>query len=164
MSEATEPRWYVLNSMHMATLCAGREDAEAAAAEYDLQYPLRAPHRAVQLVEVQSSRPDMADAYCGAREDLAEWKRRALEAEEKLRAESAASSRLVSELNAQNGPTHMGEPARQRQPMTSEQKTAIFQSRAGANDHGVPYLCCYREGFEHIVADIEAAHGIGEKP
>lgn len=29
MSAATEPRWYVLNSMHMATLCAGREDAEA---------------------------------------------------------------------------------------------------------------------------------------
>lgn len=49
-------------------------------------------------------------------------------------------------------------------PLTSEQKTAIFQSRAGANDHGVPYLCCYREGFEHIVADIEVAHGIGEKP
>ncbi len=52
MSAATDPRWYVLNSMHMATLCAGKEDAEAAAAEYDLQYPLRAPHRAVQLVEV----------------------------------------------------------------------------------------------------------------
>ena len=48
-------------------------------------------------------------------------------------------------------------------PLTSEQKTAIFQSRAGANDHGVPYLCCYREGFEHIVADIEVAHGIREK-
>lgn len=52
MSAATDPRWYMLNSMHMATLCAGKEDAEAAAAEYDLQYPLRAPHRAVQLVEV----------------------------------------------------------------------------------------------------------------
>lgn len=52
MSAATDPRWYVRNSMHMATLCAGKEDAEAAAAEYDLQYPLRAPHRAVQLVEV----------------------------------------------------------------------------------------------------------------
>ena len=28
----------------------------------------------------------LTDAYCGAREDLAIWKRRALEAEEKLRA------------------------------------------------------------------------------
>lgn len=54
MSAATDPRWYMLNSMHMATLCAGKEDAEAAAAEYDLQYPLRAPHRAVQLVEVSA--------------------------------------------------------------------------------------------------------------
>lgn len=163
MSAATEPRWYCVNNMGMATLCADKADAEDVARTCDIDFPRQSPHRAVQLVEVQSSRPDMADAYCGAREDLAEWKRRALEAEEKLRAESAASSRLVSELNAQNGPTHMGEPARQRQPMTSEQKTAIFQSRAGANDHGVPYLCCYREGFEHIVADIEVAHGIREK-
>ena len=61
----------------------------------------------------QASRPDFADAYEGAREDLAIWKRRALEAERDLRAERETSSRLVAELNAQNGPTHMGEPAPQ---------------------------------------------------
>ncbi len=48
-----------------------------------------------------------ADAYQGAREDLAIWKRRALEAESALRTEQEASSRLAAEVN---GPTHLGEP------------------------------------------------------
>jgi hypothetical protein len=61
----------------------------------------------------QASKPDFADAYEGAREDLAIWKRRALEAERDLRAERETSSRLVAALNAGNGPTHMGEPAPQ---------------------------------------------------
>ncbi|GEM_PF-2647563 len=61
----------------------------------------------------QTSTPDFADAYEGAREDLAIWKRRALEAERDLRAERETSSRLVAALNAENGPTHMGEPAPQ---------------------------------------------------
>ncbi|WP_186269985.1 hypothetical protein [Burkholderia gladioli] len=45
---------------------------------------------------------DMSDAYVGAREDLAIWKRRALEAE-------ALNRKFVASIN---GPTHMGEPAR----------------------------------------------------
>ena len=47
--------------------------------------------------------PDMKDAYVGAREDLAIWKRRALEAEELNR-------KFIAEIN---GPTFMGEPAAQ---------------------------------------------------
>ena len=54
---------------------------------------------------------DFADAYQGAREDLAIWKRRALAAERDLRAEQETSSRLAAEINALNGPTRMGEPA-----------------------------------------------------
>ncbi|WP_338881494.1 hypothetical protein WHX56_13920 [Achromobacter veterisilvae] len=56
-------------------------------------------------------KPADADAYEGAREDLAIWKRRALEAERDLRAERETSSRLVAELNAENGPMRMGDPA-----------------------------------------------------
>ena len=74
--------------------------------------------------------------------------------EDELRYQHAEIARLTAENRALRSGC---------KPLTSEQKTAIFQSRAGANDHGVPYLRCYREGFEHIVADIEAAHGIGEK-
>lgn len=61
--------------------------------------------------EAEPAPPDYADAYEGAREDLAIWKRRALVAERDLRKEREVSSRLASEINAANGPTHLGEPA-----------------------------------------------------
>lgn len=71
---------------------------------------------------------------------------------EELRRQHAKIARLTADNEALREKRH---------PLTNEQKTAIFHSRAGENDHGVPYLCCYREGFDHIVAAIEAAHGIG---
>lgn len=98
----------------------------------------------------------LTDAYCGAREDLAIWKRRALEAEEKLRAESTVSARLVSELNDQNGPTHMGEPARKRKPLTDVEKHAMWVM---ATIDQCSHEQCYLRG----IADSESAHGIGEK-
>lgn len=51
--------------------------------------------------------PSFADAYQGAMEEVAIWKKRALEAEELNR-------KFVTEIN---GPTYMGEPA---QPVPSE--------------------------------------------
>lgn len=48
-----------------------------------------------------SPMPDFADAYQGAREDVAIWKRRALEAEE-------INRRFIADIN---GKTFMGEPA-----------------------------------------------------
>mgnify|MGYP003603247474 CR=1 FL=1 len=95
----------------------------------------------------------LTDAYCGAREDLAIWKRRALEAEEKLRAESAATSRLVSELNAENGPTHMGEPAQQRKPLSYRQIAEATTK----------FVDVWSDKVIGIARAIEAAHGIGEK-
>lgn len=56
--------------------------------------------------------PSFADAYQGAREDLAIWKKRALEAEDLNR-------KFVAEIN---GPMHMGEPA---QPAPSIRPTAL---------------------------------------
>ena len=47
----TEPRWYCITSDGAATLCVDRADAEQNAADADIQFPRRAPHRAVQLVE-----------------------------------------------------------------------------------------------------------------
>ncbi|MFC4927808.1 hypothetical protein [Delftia deserti] len=61
----------------------------------------------------QALATDLTDAYTGAREDLTIWKRRALEAERDLRAEREANARLVAEINAASGPTHMGEAAPQ---------------------------------------------------
>lgn len=54
---------------------------------------------------------DFSEAYEGSREDLSIWKRRALEAERDLRTERETASRLVSEVNAAYGPTHLCEPA-----------------------------------------------------
>ena len=54
MSAATEPRWYCVNNMGMATLCADKADAEDVARTCDIDFPRQSPHRAVQLVEVSA--------------------------------------------------------------------------------------------------------------
>jgi hypothetical protein len=64
----------------------------------------------------------MAGAYTGAREDLAIWKRRALEAEELNR-------KFAREIN---GPTFMGEPAlTAHEQRCADVATAMFRNRAG---------------------------------
>ena len=54
MSAATEPRWYSVNNMGMATLCADKADAENVASDCDIDFPRQSPHRAVQLVEASA--------------------------------------------------------------------------------------------------------------
>lgn len=53
---------------------------------------------------------EFGDAYQGAREDLAIWKRRALEAEARVRHQDQIIDQMGEDLNAINGPTFMGEP------------------------------------------------------
>jgi hypothetical protein len=76
---------------------------EKCLAEMDEKFSGRA-----SLAPVSAQQPDMSDAYVGAREDVAIWKKRALEAEESCR-------RLTAALNAENGPTFMGEPVSAQQ-------------------------------------------------
>jgi len=62
------------------------------------------PHRQCSACDgtgVAAPPPDISDAYAGAREDLAIWKKRALEAEELNR-------KFIADINGQ---TFMGEPA-----------------------------------------------------
>ena len=61
---------------------------------------------AIEQALAQQEQPASVDAYVGAREDAAIWKKRALEAEELNR-------KFIAELN---GPTYLGEPAQQEQP------------------------------------------------
>ena len=61
--------------------------------------------------------PSFADAYQGAMEEVAIWKRRALEAEDLNR-------KFVAEIN---GPAYMGEPA---QPAPIEQDTSVRKAWA----------------------------------
>ena len=54
MTTPQSPRWYCVNNMGMATLCADQADAEMTAKDCNIQWPRQAPHRAVQLVEVSA--------------------------------------------------------------------------------------------------------------
>ena len=53
-TDGTPPRWYCLNNMGMATLCADKADAEDVARTCDIDFPRQSPHRAVQLVEAST--------------------------------------------------------------------------------------------------------------
>ena len=53
-ADGPQPRWYSVNNMGMATLCADQADAEEVASDCDTQWPRQAPHRAVQLVEAST--------------------------------------------------------------------------------------------------------------
>ena len=65
-----------------------------------LRYDRRACHAATDAAIAKATQ-DFSDAYQGAREDLAIWKKRALEGEELNR-------KFIREIN---GPTFMGEPS-----------------------------------------------------
>ena len=53
-TDGTPPRWYCVNNMGMATLCADKADAEDVASTCDIDFPRQSPHRAVQLVEAST--------------------------------------------------------------------------------------------------------------
>ena len=53
-TDGTPPRWYCVNNMGMATLCADQADAEMTANDCNIQWPRQGPHRAVQLVEASA--------------------------------------------------------------------------------------------------------------
>ena len=76
---------------------------------YELSAELIAPAMLEHLREVISA-GEYGDAYRGARDDLLIWKRRALEAETKVREQDLIIENLGDALNAESGPTFMGEP------------------------------------------------------
>ena len=54
--QAHAARWYCLDRDGVAMLCNDEDDARAQAAENDLSWPVRAPHRAVLLGDVAAER------------------------------------------------------------------------------------------------------------
>ena len=54
MTTPKPPRWYCVNNMGMATLCADKADAEDVARTCDIDFQRQSPHRAVQLVEASA--------------------------------------------------------------------------------------------------------------
>lgn len=53
-------RWYCVDNMGMATLCADKADAEDVASTCDIDFPRQSPHRAVQLVELSELEKERA--------------------------------------------------------------------------------------------------------
>lgn len=68
MTTPQEPRWYSVNNIGMATLCADKADAEDVASTCDIDFPRQSPHRAVQLVEVSGCRLGRDEILSMARE------------------------------------------------------------------------------------------------
>ncbi len=101
---------------------------------------------------------EFGDAYQGARGDLAIWKRRALEAEGKVREQDQIIDRLGAALNEENGPSFMGEPA-----MTANQTIdGVLVSRELAKRLAVPmlrtseYLLDHRDALDELRALLDA--------
>lgn len=61
MTTPQPPRWYCVNNISMATLCADQADAEMTANDCNIQWPHQGPHRAVQLVEAPKIHYPMAE-------------------------------------------------------------------------------------------------------
>ena len=76
---------------------------------HDLSAELIAPAMLEHLRDVISA-GEFGDAYRGARDESLIWKRRALEAEAKIREQDQIIENLGNALNGENGPTFMGEP------------------------------------------------------
>lgn len=89
----------------------------------DKSAPVKTAQRAdYTCTPLYTSTTDFRDAYVGAREDLEDWKRRALSAEENNRQLTRALGEQV------NGQTFMGEPAIKAQ--TRQQASAPAEQRA----------------------------------
>lgn len=91
---------------------------------------------------------EYGDAYQGAREDLAIWKRRALEAESKIREQDQIIDNLGNALNDENGPTFMGEPVIRAGGV--DERVAFEAAYSGEYGTPVSVLRLLREGDAYI--------------
>jgi hypothetical protein len=107
---------------------------------------------------------EFGDAYQGAREDLAIWKRRALEAESKIHDQDRIIENLGNALNDENGPTFMGEPV---VSAGGVDERAAFEAQLNPhcrkrNEHGdyvVPEIQDRWDGWQARAALSAPSHG-----
>ncbi len=98
----------------------------------------------------QAQPTDFADAYQGAMEEVAIWKRRALEAEELNR-------KFMAEIN---GATFMGEPAQQAQPSNLQAIEQYRMQMAGISTAALGY---WKEGDSiHLDYDTVALRDVAK--
>ena len=137
--------------------CKSENCMAAACPECGARYALIAGED-VAAAPAQWQQVEFGDAYQGAREDLAIWKRRALEAEAKVRHQDQIIDQMGEDLNAINGPTFMGEPvlpAAQDQGEVQRLRKALSEARE-LIEHGD-----FREGH-CMCGNIVDDHTIGD--
>jgi len=106
--------------------------------------------------EAQQEQPASVDAYVGAREDAAIWKKRALEAEELNR-------KFIAELN---GPTYLGEPAQQEQPAVAMLKSeaATWKATASANQEELATVWRMNDDLKAEIALLKKKEQPAQEP
>ena len=101
---------------------------------------------------------DYRAAYEGAREDLAIWKKRALEAEKALRVEQSINDNLVKELGQYvNGPTYMGEPAVKAQPAPATEPDPLTFLAERQEPLGAEFAQVLHDNLDHLYVTAPAA-------
>lgn len=99
----------------------------------------------------------MADAYIGAMEEVEIWKRRALEAEKKLQAESTVSAKLLSELNAERARSGLAH----RKAVQEAVREALHEAKKACENLPAPEACSGVERSLWDVATMACAEAVG---
>lgn len=80
--------------------------------------------------QAEQQSPEFGAPYQGAREEMAIWKRRALEAEQRIREQDQIIDRLGDALNADNGPIKFGEPVMPQAEQVDQNEQLAFDAYA----------------------------------
>ena len=132
MTTPHQPRWYCVNNMGMATLCADQADAEMTAKDCNTEWPRQSPHRAVQLVEVSE-----------------------LEKERTARIEAQQRLADMQELAAKSGLAH-------RKAVQEAVREALHEAQKACENLPAPDSCSGVERSLWDVATMACAEAVGK--
>ena len=140
MTTPQTPRWYSVNNIGMATLCADKADAEDVARTCDIDFPRQSPHRAVQLVELSAL-------------ELVELS--ALEKERTARIEAQQRLADMQELAAKAGLAH-------RKAVQEAVREALHEAKKACENLPAPEACSGVERSLWGVATMACAEAVGK--
>ena len=132
MTTPQPPRWYCVNNMGMATLCADKADAEDVASDCNTEWPRQAPHRAVQLVDAS-----------------------ALDTERAARIEAQQRLADMQELAAKSGLAH-------RKAVQEAVREALQEAKKACENLPAPDACTGVERSLWDVATMACAEAVGK--
>ena len=178
MTTPQTPRWYSVNNIGMATLCADKADAEDVARTCDIDFPRQSPHRAVQLVEVSGCGIGRDEIVIMALEAgfAHSWSEAAGEALERFATQATAKERTARIAAQVENEALRAELAKARTPLEDyEWLEYILRNGSKSDVHIATHEGVATTGprgkiirLQHDANNlrklVEAAYGIGEKP